>query len=175
MTYTLLPPNDPRVLSSIAEFDIERFKEDEKIELKEFADNMFETMKKYGGIGLSANQVGLPFRMFVMGGHPQIDSGKVRAVFNPLINDVSEETVAMKEGCLSFPGVYAKVKRPEFVKMRALDINGEVFEHEGVDYDGRCMLHELDHLKGITFFDRLSPLKRKMLEEKYFKRNRERL
>ena len=72
MIYTLLPPNDPRVLSSIAEFDIERFKEDEKIELKEFVNNMFETMKKYGGIGLSANQVGKPYRMFIMGDHANI-------------------------------------------------------------------------------------------------------
>ncbi len=85
MIYKLLPPSDERVLSSIAEFDIERFKEDEKIELKEFVDNMFETMKQYGGIGLSANQVGKPYRMFVMGDHLNIQKGKKWVCINPKI------------------------------------------------------------------------------------------
>ena len=69
---------------------------------KELSKVMYDNMAKYGGLGLSANQLGLPYRMFVMGGHPQIEEGKVRYVFNPLINDVSKETISLKEGCLSF-------------------------------------------------------------------------
>ena len=87
MIYKLLPPSDERVLSSIAEFDIERFKEEEKIELKKFVDNMFETMKQYGGIGLSANQVGKPYRMFVMGDHLNIEKGKKWVCINPKITN----------------------------------------------------------------------------------------
>ena len=72
MNYKLLPPTDERVLSSIVPFDIEEFKKQEKISVTEFCNNMFETMKNYGGIGLSANQVGKPYRLFVMGDNPQI-------------------------------------------------------------------------------------------------------
>ena len=140
--------------------------------IKRLVQDMFETMYNERGLGLAANQVGEALSIFVM--DLSKDKSTPLCFINPEVVE-SKGEVKLEEGCLSFPGVYAKVKRPEFVKMRALDINGEVFEHEGVDYDGRCMLHELDHLKGITFFDRLSPLKRKMLEEKYFKRNRERL
>ena len=82
MIYTLIPPTDPRVLSSIAPFEEKKLKEDDKISTKEFSDNMFETMTKYGGIGLSANQVGKPYRMFVMGDHPSIEKGKKWTCYN---------------------------------------------------------------------------------------------
>ncbi len=76
MIYKLLPPNDERVLSSIVPFDIEEFKKNEKdLTITDFCNNMFETMKNYGGIGLSANQVGKPFNMFVAGGHQGIEKG----------------------------------------------------------------------------------------------------
>ena len=83
--YELLPPTDPRVLSSIVPFDKDIFLKQESISTQQFVRNMFATMHRYGGIGLSANQVGKPYRMFIMGGQPQIENGKVYACFNPKI------------------------------------------------------------------------------------------
>ena len=80
----MIPPSDPRLLMQIAPFldeNLEKLGFKDRVELSKF---MYDTMAKYGGIGLSANQVGLPFRMFIMGGHPQIDNGRVRSVFNSL-------------------------------------------------------------------------------------------
>ena len=125
MIYKLLPPTDPRVLSSIAEFDIEIFKEEEKIELKEFVDNMFETMKKYGGIGLSANQVGKPYRMFIMGDHPNISNGKKWVCINPKITNVTKDLIRYKEGCLTFPFLFLDIERPQDISVEYLDENLE--------------------------------------------------
>ena len=109
----MIPPSDPRLLMQIAPFVDDNLKEAGFKDRVELSKVMYDTIIKYGGIGLSPNQVGLPFRMFIMGGHPQIDNGKVRSVFNPLINDVSEETVNMKEGCLSFPFLFLSITRPK--------------------------------------------------------------
>ena len=107
----LIPPTDPRVQSAIAPFQDDTLKENDFKDREDLANAMVDTMRKYGGLGLSGNQVGLPYRMFVMGGHPQIEDGKVRSIFNPLINDVSKETVNMKEGCLSFPFLFPMYSR----------------------------------------------------------------
>jgi peptide deformylase len=80
----LIPPTDPRVLSSIAPFKDDVLKEEGFKDRKELSDAMFEAMKKYGGIGLSANQVGLPFNMFVLGDHPQLENGLKITCFNPV-------------------------------------------------------------------------------------------
>ena len=111
----LIPPSDPRVQSAIAPFSDDMLKDEGFKDRKELSDSMFDTMKKYGGIGLTCNQVGLPYRMFVMGGHPRIEDGKVRYVFNPFVNDVSEETIVFKEGCLSFPFLFLSITRPKWV------------------------------------------------------------
>ena len=102
----LIKPSDPRLLMQVAPFIDDTLKEFDFKDRLDLSKVMYDTMVKYGGLGLSANQVGLPYRMFVMGGHPQIEDGKVRSVFNPLINDVSKETVNFKEGCLSFPFLF---------------------------------------------------------------------
>ena len=81
---------------------------------KDITNALEKEMVKYGGIGLSANQIGLPFRMFVMGGHPLIEEGKVRQCWNPEILETSEEMVEMKEGCLTF----------HFYFYLSLDLNG---------------------------------------------------
>ena len=80
---------------------------------------------------------------------------------------VSPAEIVEEEGCLSFPGVYVKIKRAEWVKIKAINEKGNAFELASDGYLGRCIQHELDHLNGITFFDRLSNLKRKMVEKKY--------
>ena len=166
MTYTLLPPNDPRVLSGIAEFNIEIFKEDEKIELKEFADNMFETMKKYGGIGLSANQVGKPYKMFVMGDHPNIEKGKKWVCINPKITNVTTDLIRYKEGCLTFPFLFLDIERPQDISVEYLDENLEKKEEHMTGIVARCFQHEFDHMQGIVFTEHVSKLKLNMALKK---------
>ena len=166
MTYTLLPPNDPRVLSGIAEFNIEIFKEDEKIELKEFADNMFETMKKYGGIGLSANQVGKPYKMFVMGDHPNIEKGKKWVCINPKITNVTTDLIRYKEGCLTFPFLFLDIERPQDITVEYLDENLEKKEEHMTGIVARCYQHEFDHMQGIVFTEHVSKLKLEMALKK---------
>ena len=166
MTYTLLPPNDPRVLSGIAEFNIDIFKEDEKIELKEFVDNMFETMKKYGGIGLSANQVGKPYRMFVMGDHPNISKGKKWVCINPKITNVTKDLIRYKEGCLTFPFLFLDIERPQDISVEYLDENLEKKEEHMTGIVARCFQHEFAHMQGIVFTEHVSKLKLDMAMKK---------
>ena len=88
----LIPPTDPRVQSAIAPFSDDMLKEEGFKDRKELVDSMFTTMKKYGGIGMTCNQVGLPFNMFVLGDNPQLENGLKMACFNPMIISSSEET-----------------------------------------------------------------------------------
>ena len=113
----MVAPNDPRLLSKIAPYSDDDLKTHGFKDRTELCDAMYDTMKKYGGIGLSANQVGLPYRMFVMGGHPQIDLGRTRYCFNPKVLDMSKEMVMMKEGCLSFPFIFVAIKRPKWIEV----------------------------------------------------------
>jgi len=166
MKYTLLPPNDPRVLSSIADFDIEIFKDNEKIELKEFVDSMFETMKNYGGIGLSANQVGKPYRMFVMGDHPNIKEGKKWVCINPKITNVTKDLIRYKEGCLTFPFLFLDIERPQDISVEYLDENLEKKEEHMTGIVARCFQHEFDHMQGIVFTEHVSKLKLNMALKK---------
>ena len=159
MIYKLLPPSDERVLSSIAEFNIEIFKEEEKIELKEFVDNMFETMKQYGGIGLSANQVGKPYRMFVMGDHLNIQKGKKWVCINPKITNVTKDLIRYKEGCLTFPFLFLDIERPQDITVEYLDENLEKKEEHMTGIVARCFQHEFDHMQGIVFTEHVSKLK----------------
>ena len=161
----MIPPSDPRLLMQIAPFVDDTLKEAGFKDRVELSKTMYDTMVKYGGIGLSANQVGLPFRMFVMGGHPQIDSGKVRAVFNPLINDVSEETVAMKEGCLSFPFLFLSITRPKWCHVKYTDQHGKDVEEVLHGMNARIFMHENEHMNGYVFTDLVSKFKLKRAEE----------
>ena len=119
--FPLIPPSDPRLLMQIAHFMDDTLEQFGFADRKELSKVMYDNMVKYGGLGLSANQVGLPYRMFVMGGHPQVEDGKVRTVFNPLINDVSPESINLKEGCLSFPFLFLSIKRPKWCSVRYTD------------------------------------------------------
>ena len=166
MIYKLLPPTSPEVLSSIAEFDIERFKDDEKIELKEFVDNMFETMKNYGGIGLSANQVVKPYRMFIMGDHPSISKGKKWVCINPKITNVTKDLIRYKEGCLTFPFLFLDIERPQDITVEYLDENLEKKEEHMTGIVARCYQHEFDHMQGIVFTEHVSKLKLDMALKK---------
>ena len=158
-TYPLIPPTDPRLLMRIAPYTDDMLKEFKIEDRKDLSKKMYNSMVKYGGIGLSANQVGLPFRMFVMGGHPQIEDGKVRNCFNPLINDVSPETVLMKEGCLSYPFLFLSIKRPKWVNVKYTDENGETIDEYLHGMSARIFQHENEHMNGYVFTDLVSKMK----------------
>ena len=121
---------------------------------------MVETMLKYKGIGLASNQVGIDAQIFVMGEEKPI------TVINPIITEVGPERVEMEEGCLSFPGLYFKVKRPSVVSVQYLDIEQKecIIKLEGLH--ARVFLHEYDHLQGITFDQRISKLRLEMAKKK---------
>ena len=166
MIYTLLPPTAPEVLSSIAPFDIDTFKKQEKISVTEFCNNMFETMKNYGGIGLSANQVGKPYRLFVMGDNVNINKGQKWVCINPEITDMSKETIRYKEGCLTFPFLFLDIERPQKIKVKYLNEQLETVEEEFDGIVSRCYQHELDHMQGTVFTELVSKLKLEMALKK---------
>jgi len=155
----LIPPNDPRVLSAIAPFQNDMLKEEGFKDRKELTEKMFELMKKYGGIGLSANQVGLPFNMFVLGDHPQLENGLKMACFNPMIISSSEEKVVMKEGCLTFPFLWLSITRPRKVVVKYEDENGELKEGHLDGMMSRIFQHEYDHMLGRVFTEYASKMK----------------
>ena len=148
------------------EFDFNNPSED-PVQLEK---DMLECMYSNNGVGLSANQVGKRIRMFVMGSNSDKTSGM--AFFNPEVVANTDTIQDLDEGCLSFPGVYVKIKRPTAIKARWQNAKGEVQEGEFTGYACKCFLHELDHLEGITFKDRISELKWALAVKQSKKRNR---
>lgn len=141
-------------------------------DIKTLVDDMFETMYDDRGCGLAANQVGIAKRIIVM--DSTYDKSERICLINPEIIE-QDGSIEMDEGCLSFPGLYLPVKRSEKVKVKALDRNGEVIEINADGLLARIILHEYDHIQGITFLDYLSPLKRKRAIKKLDKVRRRRL
>ena len=162
----LIPPNDPRVQTAIAPFNDDMLKEEGFKDRKELSDKMFETMEKYRGLGLTCNQVGLPFNMFVLGGHPKIENGLKMTCFNPMIISSSEEQILMKEGCLTFPFVFLSIKRPRKVVVKYEDENGDLQEGHLDGMISRIFQHEYDHILGRTFVEHVSKLKLDMAYKK---------
>ena len=121
---------------------------------------MIEMMLKYKGVGLASNQVGIDAQIFVMGEENPI------TVINPMVTEVGTEKIEMEEGCLSFPGLYMKVKRPSVVSVQYLDTKQKecIIKLEG--FHARVFLHEFDHLQGITFDQRVSKLRLEMAKNK---------
>ena len=162
----LIPPTDPRVQSAIAPFNDDMLKDEDVKNRQELSDAMFETMKKYGGIGLSANQVGLPFNMFVLGDHPDVEKGLKMTCFNPIIISSSVEEETMKEGCLTFPFVFLSITRPRKVVVKYEDENGDLKEGSLDGMISRVFQHEYDHMLGKTFVDGVSKMKLDMAYKK---------
>lgn len=126
--------------------------------------DLIATMFASDGIGLAANQVGIKTRVFVMGSKDSPESA--RAFFNPIVVANVDEVEELDEGCLSFPGIYVKIKRPKKILARWQNRKGEWEESTLEGYNCKCFLHELDHLEGIVFQDRVSPLKWAMAVKK---------
>ena len=136
-------------------------------ELETLIDDMFETMYDARGIGLAAPQVGVSRRLIVVDvNEPDV---KPFALINPRLVETSADTDKGEEGCLSIPGVTGVVERPMSVVVEGLDRFGEPVRVEATAMLARCLQHEIDHLDGVLFFDRMSPLKRNMVLRKYRK------
>jgi len=130
--------------------------------------DLVDTMYAQNGLGIAAIQIGEPWKMFLVeaelaGLAP--DDLPV-AFINPEVIWTSDETEKNDEGCLSFPGVYVPVERPIAAKVRAMNLDGEIFEFEGEELLARCLLHENDHLTGQLLVDFVGPLKRQMIKRR---------
>lgn len=125
-------------------------------ELKKIVREMFDLMYEHKGIGLAANQVGLPYRMLVLNLEGDPATGVEHVFLNPVIARRSG-TAEGEEGCLSFPEIYAPVKRSEKIVISAYNLEGEEINCELNGLFARGAQHEYDHLDGILFIDRLSP------------------
>ena len=133
-------------------------------EIRTLIDDMIETMYAERGIGLAAPQVNVSKRIVV------IDVSENRdqpiALINPEIISTEDEIMDMMDGCLSIPVSFAPTQRFRYLKVKALDRNGDEIELEAADLFAGCIQHELDHLNGKLFIDHLSPLKRQRIEKK---------
>ncbi len=129
----------------------------------ELVESMIETMHEYRGIGLAGPQVGRLERLFVV----HVEGDTPRVFINPQILRTSLEEVEMEEGCLSIPGVYAKVRRPEIVEVQAFNERGRPFTIEADGLLARVILHENDHLNGVLFIDHLAERVRKRAMKQY--------
>ena len=172
--YTILFHPDKR-LRTVAE-PIVDFDDD----LRQTAENMFETMRQAKGIGLAATQVNIHRRLIVME-IPQTDGTtpddrqdenlprEKLVLINPEILEKSAEKSEYEEGCLSIPNQFAKVVRPAAVKVRFYDLDGKEQERAATGLLATCIQHEIDHLNGILFIDHLSRLKRERIEQRLAK------
>ncbi len=151
-------------------------------ELRALINDMFETMYDAPGIGLAAVQIGVPRRLLVMDLQEPADPDdensppvkEPRVFINPEILSHSDEEVPYTEGCLSVPDQYAEVMRPDHIRARWLDEQGEAHEEDLGGLLAICLQHEMDHLEGVLFIDHLSKLKRDMVLKKLAKARRER-
>lgn len=150
---TLVPENHPILREVMPSYDFESEKPEERAA---FAESMLAHMTGTGGIGLSANQVGHRKRMFVMIHFPKDGKPEPLVCYNPEVIRELEPPKAMREGCLSFPGLSLQVKRPAAVEVSFQDHNGQFFEIELEGINAQCFQHELDHMNGIVFTSRVN-------------------
>ena len=152
----ILPDADPILHSRLSDFSF-----NSGVDVESLIADMFETMTANNGIGLAANQCGLPHRVFVM------DTQGVRmAAFNPTIEDVSPDNILMQEGCLTFPDLHLKIKRREKIRLHYYDDKGEKCSMNLAGWPARVSLHEIDHLNGVVMTDLVSKLKLQMARKK---------
>jgi peptide deformylase len=145
----IIPDSDPILLSPPSDWDF-----DGEDDAQMFSNMLLDRMVELGGIGLSANQVGVPRKVFVIG----MNEFK-KAFFNPEIVETSKEEITGEEGCLSFPGVFMQVRRPEKVLIKYQNEKSEYHTEEYKGLTARVILHEYDHMLGKVFKERVSKLK----------------
>lgn len=139
--------------------------------LRQLIDDMFETMYAAPGIGLAATQINVHKRLVVM--DLSEDKSEPLVFINPEFEPLTEQMDQYQEGCLSVPGFYENVDRPQQVRIKALNRNGEPFEMVAEGLLAVCIQHECDHLNGKLFVDYLSSLKRDRIKKKLEKQHRQ--
>ena len=125
--------------------------------------SLMESLNHHQGLGLSANQVGIGARMCAIN---MIDEKKIYCLINPKVIAQSETTQKYKEGCLSFPGLFLEIERPDWVEIEFQAVNGEKMTKRFEGIYATCVLHELDHLEGVVFTSRVSSIKLDMARRK---------
>jgi len=138
-------------------------------EIQKLMNDMLETMYAAPGIGLAAIQVGVPKRVIVMDLARENESKNPMYFINPEIIKKSENNSTYEEGCLSVPGQFAEIDRPDKCHIKYLDYNGEKKEIKAEGMLATCIQHEMDHLEGVLFIDYLSKLKKSMIIKKLSK------
>jgi len=147
----LRQPTKPIKLENLDDFKLAHY----------IAFSLAETLDKLQGIGLSANQVGLPWRVCA------VNMGEeIWTMFNPEIIERSHTVTDYQEGCLSYPGLYLKLQRPDYIKVRFQAVNGQYIEQEFNGLTAVCVQHEIDHLDGIMYTDKVSAMKLEQAKRK---------
>ncbi len=134
-------------------------------DIRDLAEEMIETMEVADGIGLAAPQVGESLSLCVVNMALIEDGAAARVFVNPEILD-TEGSCTMEEGCLSIPDIREDVERPEKIRLRYQDLDGHEFEETCDGMLARVLQHEIDHLNGVLFVDRISPIRRKLLSKR---------
>jgi peptide deformylase len=134
-------------------------------EIRRLSQDMFETMQAEGdGVGLAGNQVGMALRIFVVEITAKNSPSQRYTFINPKIISASKETETQDEGCLSFPGIFGPVERKREVELQGLDLQGRSISIRGQGLLARVFQHELDHLDGVVFVERMTMVQRLLLK-----------
>jgi len=141
-------------------------------ELVNLSKDMIETTLAAPGIGLAANQIGVPWRVFVINMGVETDTDNLITLINPEITAM-EGSESGEEGCLSIPDVIVEVNRAIQIEIKAVDLNGKDIRYETSGLLARALQHEMDHLNGILFWDSLGKIKRDILKRKFKKKLKE--
>lgn len=154
----LVPPNDPVLTTPCQPFDFSN----PPFDPIEFSKELVKFMYDNNGIGLAANQVGVPYRIFAMRGQPENF-----VCFNPKLVQPSEMTVELEEGCLTYKGLLVKITRPQHVRVRFTTPNNDVLTKQFTGMTARVFQHELDHLDGVVFYNRANRFHREQALKKW--------
>ena len=146
MMYNLVDKFDPILKQKLEPFDFDA----PPMDPNELSSKLMETCMANKGVAISANQVGLPYRVFIIN-----MKGEIMPIFNPIIisTDLGED-VYYEEGCLTYPGLFLKIKRPSAIRVRVTDNNGLTDTHKFSGLTARIILHEYDHMEGVNFLSR---------------------
>lgn len=160
----IYPEDKERLLAPCYTVDIFR-----GINVSSLVGNMIAIMTQNNGIGIAAPQIGASYRVIVMGGECGI---KRRVMIHPVLADISEEQSLGEEGCLSLPGVRANILRPDSCRVIYENEGGDCIEEMMTGLEARIVQHEVDHINSTLFIDRLKPLARKIVLDRYLRRRK---
>lgn len=153
----LVPVTDPILKNPLESCSI-------GLDRKELQDRLLSAMEHYQGIGLSANQIGIQERAFIM--YSDVKKKEMISCFDPLITEYSKEKIIMDEGCLTWPGLWLKVERSEGIRCVYNDVDGELVQVQMHGLEARIFQHEYDHMEGTNFTQRVSRLKLNMAKRR---------